>query len=500
MAKIATRGTSFAVKTEVTEGTPVLPTTGSDFIPARTGLSMTPNTESLVSEEFRSSLGPAKPILGVEAPTVSIPLYLKPSGVSGTAPNYGPELLKGAFGAEDDAGVEHDTVASSTVSVVKVDTGEGATYMRGQGLLIQDPTNGYSLRCVHSISSNDLSLNFNVANAPGTGVDLGEAITYYPASEHPSLTCTRYLGDAGAVDVVAGAKVTSMNLVFNAGQYIEANFELEGSKYYFNPIELTSSNNKLDFSDGSERNVVIEAKLWTDPHDLADAIANAMNDASADTITVTYSNTTGKFTIASNGSSLSLLWNTGAQTAQTIGTKIGFLVAADDTGSLTYTSDNAQSYAVPATPAFDNMNALVAKDLSVLLGDSTDNVCFSAESVEVNLDLPQATLLNMCSTSGVAGKIATERTVTADVVAYLNKYDADKFQRYRSAKDTRMQLGFGEKSGGNWVKGKCGIFYMPSATVTSYELAENNGLYALNFTLTAYVDTNNNGEVYLSFV
>lgn len=65
-------------------------------------------------------------------------------------------------------------------------------------------------------------------------------------------------------------------------------------------------------------------------------------DAAGGTYTVTYSETTGKFTIARAAGNFTLRWQSGTNTANTAGTTLGFAVAANDTGADTYTSDYAR--------------------------------------------------------------------------------------------------------------------------------------------------------------
>lgn len=497
---IQNRATVVAIKKETTEGTPVLPTAATDYIPIEDDFSLSPSFDSLENAELKNSLGPAKPIQGLENPEASFGLYLKNSGTGGTAPNYG-HLLEAAFGSVDDAGVEHDTVSSSTTTLIKVNTGEGATYQKGQLLLIKDGVNGYSIRPVHSISSNDLTLGFAISVAPAANVLLGEAVMYRPASSgHPSITVTQYLGNGGAIQVLAGGRVTEVSISFAAGELINASYSVGGTSYYFNPIEITATSKYMDFNIGaSELNASVTAKLYKDPHDLAAAVQTAMLALAAG-ITVTYSNTTGKFTIVKASGTLELLWNTGANTANTIGTKLGFVVSADDTGGLTYTSDNAMTLTATHTPTFDSADPLVAKNNVIYIGDQTDNVCFAPSTVDFTLSLDKTDILSVCAESGKAGSVISKRTATVSVTALLSQYDADKFRRYRENTETRFFYAFGEKSGGNWVAGKSGGIYSPTMTITSFELADADGLVVLNLELTAFVNNSGDPEIYLGFV
>lgn len=108
-------------------------------------------------------------------------------------------------------------------------------------------------------------------------------------------------------------------------------------------FEITSSNNCIDFKDdssGSELQVVIPPDTY-DPETLAGLIGARMSlesvSSQGDTITCTYSTTTGRWTISTDGAYLSVLWSTGTNTANTIGDVIGFDASTDSTGSTSYT-------------------------------------------------------------------------------------------------------------------------------------------------------------------
>ena len=63
--------------------------------------------------------------------------------------------------------------------------------------------------------------------------------------------------------------------------------------------------NKKDFEKYLiTRGETYTAKIYKDPHELAQAIQDAMNAVSAETYTVVYSNTDGKYTIATSTSAI----------------------------------------------------------------------------------------------------------------------------------------------------------------------------------------------------
>ncbi len=503
MTAILSRASVLAIKVESTEGTPVAPAGATEFIALQEDFSIDPAIDVLENAELKSSIGKSQPILGSENPSASLSHYMRSSGVAGTAPNFGL-LIKAALGGQSTAGTEYDTVSSSTVALLKVNTGEGAQFERGQAVLIKDGTNGYRIRCIDSISSDDLTMGFNVPVAPGSGVNLGKAVLYKPAnSGHPTFSLWHYVGNGGAVQMMAGTRVTSMSFDISAGELINGKFSLEGVGYYFNPITLAATDIKIDWTDDTgDFAATVTAKTYKNPHDLASALQVAM--AAANPLlskTVTYSNTTGKFTIKSAGTVLSLLWNTGANTANTIGDKIGFVVASDDTGTAAatgYTSDNAISFAAPYTPSYDAADPLVAKYNECMIGDATDYACFEAESASIEVSTPKSNIPSVCAESGIAGSLINSREVTISVTGPLNQFDAGMINRLQVGSSTKFQYSFGQKSGGNWIAGKCGVFYGPTMTVTKCNVSDSDGRAVAEIELSCFVNSSGLGEFYIN--
>lgn len=503
---VASNKSVVAIVTESTEGTPIAPTSASQYIRVEEGYEVVPAIDVLESAFLTGSIGASKPILGLENPTATIDHYLNSSGNEGDEPEYGP-MLHSAFGDKSVASTQYDTVGGSTAgtssvaATIVVDTGEGATFERGEALLIKDATNGYRIRCIKSISSDTLTLNFNLPTAPSSGVNLGKASLYKPGESHPTMSLWDYRANGGAVQLVSGARVSEMGVEANAGELLNSSFSMVGVKSYYNPVEITSADRYIDFNETGPtlRAASIAAGMYDNPHQVAAALQTAMNDVATDAITVTYSDSTGKYTIASGGTLLQLLWSTGANTANTIGDKIGFVTASDDTGFTTYTSDNAYTLTSPQTPSYDSTDPFVVKYNEVMVGDFDDYVCFSTRSLSVTLSNDIASILDICSESGKSGNLATKRNVSIELVANLPVYDADKFNRFKNNTQTTFQFSFGQKSGGNWIPGKCGAIYLPTATISAFQLSDEDGQVTLNMTLTAYTD-GGLGEVYLNFL
>jgi hypothetical protein len=505
----STKSSALSIVKEVTAGTLVDPAGVTDYVTLQPDITLTPNFNLLTNAEIRASIGPAKSIQGLESPQGSFSHYLKHSGTEGTAPEM-KNLLEAAFGSTSTNGTQRLTTSSSTASLIKLASG-GSDFARGKAILIKDGTNGYSIRPVMSVSTNDLTLGFNVATAPATGIGVGKCINFTPAnSGHPSLAIHDYRGNGQVYQAMAGARVSKFSFQAKAGDFINANFAFGGTKFYFNPIRITSSTKYLDFLAGStDYNVSVAVQVYRDPHELAQAIQDAMNAAgAADVFTVAYQDNdaansgthAGMFKLSSNGTTFSIKFNSGSNTANSIASKIGFSTASDKTGALFYYSTSVLSWASPYTPSLDSADPLAAKNNEIMFGDAADYACFCAQEVQFSLDNTLTDVGCICAESGIDQKLITARKVSVQVTALLDKHDAQRFKRYRSNSSVQFAFNFGVKSGGNWVAGQCGNLFMPTATISKFELTDLDSLVGLQMTLDAYVDSSGNGEVYLNFL
>lgn len=501
MVSIATRSSILAIVPETTEGTPVLPSAGTQFTALQDSFSLDPAFDKKENVELKSSIGKAKPILGAENPKGSFEHYIRHSGVEGQAPDYN-DILTAVFGVETVNGTQRVTASGSTNILINAASGTGSDFPRGTGMLIKDPTNGYSIRVSHSRSVDAITPSFKVANAPGTGVSLGKCVTYSPAnSGHQSLTVWHYVGNGGATQMVAGARVTDFSLDAKAGDLITGKFTMEGLYYFLDPVQITSSTAFIDFIDDTGTFAVSIPVAWyTNPKELADAVAVVMNAANAlKAKTCTYDDTTGLFTITSAGTVFSILWLTGTNNANGAYAKLGF-AKTDKTSALTYTGATAIDPTAPYTPTYDVADPLAAKGQEIMIGDQVDYACFNASSISFKSTLTRRVIESICATSGRSGSLIVGRAGTIKVVALLDKFNVAFFKRFREGLNTRFQYSFGSKTGGNWVPGKCGYLYLPDVTVTSYKITSAGGLATIEFELEPYVDSVGNGEMYLGFL
>lgn len=503
MVNVVTRNTVAAAVVETTEGTLKAPSAASEYFKLQAGFQVAHNFDQLENAELTSTIANSAPTLGFENPSFTMSHYFRGSGVVGTPPDYAP-FLKALLGTETTQATERDTIAGSTVSVVNVDTGEGDEFPRGQPILVKHATNAWEIRPAESEDTTDeITLGFDLDNAPGTSVSLGRGTLWAPADTgHQSLSIWCFNGDGGSTEAVAGSRVSAMTITCQAGQMVNAQYTMDGIESYYNPLIATASLRYIDFTDDDGTfAAAVEAKAYKTPHDLAIAIAAAMNaTATTETHTVTYIDSTGKFTFSATGAVFSLLWNTGTNAANTIGTLIGFSVAADDTGATEYTGDNAIDYTAQQTPSYDSAEPVVAKNLQLLLGDSDDITCAGISQATINVNTPNAKVDDLCAASGRSGSTVVSRSGSVTITKLMSKNEADTFQRYQKNTTTRLFLVVGSKSGGNWEPAKNMTVYMPLCKVTGFQSTDLDGLMRIEMTLSTFHDGGDEGEMFIGHV
>lgn len=501
--------TLFAVVEESTEGTPLDPSSGSDFVSLHENFSMSPAFEKERDLELNST-GVSRPdSLGNETPSATCDHYFRHSGVEATEPIFG-RLLKAAFGSRTAAPSNYATAAGSTAGtssvrgILKLASGGGAAGQRGQAYLIQDYTNGFSIRNAYSISGDDISMSFNLANAPASGINTGRAIVYKMSSEPTALTLHAYRGNGGAHDVMTGARVSSFGININATQAIVCNFKLDGLGYYFNPIRVGALN-YLDFYDGvTVRSVALTQMLYKSPHDAASALQTLMNAAgSSDTFTVKYysrGTDAGKFNISSSGGTFELRFATGPNTASTLATVFGY-TATNKTGATNYTSQSVQNWAAAYTPSVDSdTSKLIAKSNELMIGSFDEYTCAGAVSASLSLNKTVVDLEDLCAETGVEAKFEDVRDSRLKVVLNMKQHEAKNWYNFRNEQVVSAAFNGGPKIGGNWVAGKCVNFYMPRAKIVDFKISGDTNV-RIEIELQAYAEgASETSEVYGNLV
>jgi hypothetical protein len=508
MAK-QTRSAVFAIKAETTEGTYVAPGAATDFTVLRQGFNFESNVETTVSDELVNDIGASEGLVTRESPKASIPKYFKHSGTEGSAPDYSL-LIKSAMGSQATAGTEYDTVSSSTAgtssaaATLIVDTGEGASFSVGQAVLVKDGTNGYAIRNVKSISSDTLTLNYNLAGAPASGVNTGKCTHFTPAATgHPTFTAHLYQAGSSSAfhQAISGCRTTGMSIEFPANDLATIAFDIEGLSFYMNPMTVTASNKYIDFNidgAGTDFSAILTAKTYKTPADVAREVASKMTAACGSTISCSYSSSTGKFTISKASGTLQILWLTGTNTANTAATLLGFTVA-DNTLAITYTSNTAQTYSPAYTPTFDDNGPNVVRYNELLIGNFARNDLRKASKVSLSISTPKTDVKDVTSETGVSESVVLSREVTMSATLIFQDHEITELDALLQNSTTSLMFNHGPKSNGNWVAGKCVNVYMPNAKITGNKISDSDGLVVVEIEAKGFVSTSQK-DIHLNFV
>lgn len=501
---------------ETTEGE-ILDPTAASFIVVREGSSLVGAAETTQSDELRNSIGASKSFVTKEAPTGTVNRYIKPSGTEGVAAEDSI-LYESCLGSVEVKSVEINTAAGCTAgsstarAVINVADGDVAAgdLKVGQCVLIKDDVNGYAVRPIYSIdesgSPDVLTLGFNLANAPGTGKGLGKAVFYNTVDEgHPTFSAHEYQSStsSSAYHIAeGGCRTQSIALDYPANELGTASFEIAGINFAENPIRIESTNKYIDFTDNvGTVAAILDEQVYQTPIHLADAITSKMTGASAAsegaTITCTFDKSTGKYTIATDGALLSLLWNTGTNTANALD-QIGFDLSADDTGSLTYTADNAITYGPGVTPSYDDVDPLIVKDNMLLLGDYDDYTCFGGQAFNITINTPKTDIANWCSTSGVDESVVLSREVPIKGTLKFSKHDADRTYKMLNNETLSLMFVTGKRTAGNWDAGTIQAVWCPEVSIITKNIIDNDGYIIEEFAGNAIVGTSGLQDVYIS--
>lgn len=156
---------------------------------------------------------------------------------------------------------------------------------------------------------------------------------------------------------------------------------------------VTDSNKYIDFDEGSaELTGTLTLGSYNGATFLAAEIKTQLDAAGDLTYTVTYNETTAKFTIAAGGN-FTIRWNTGTHKATDISALAGFSDAADDTGAATYTSDTRVIHYPCAFISCDTVN-IVGAQFFAIIGHSissaatikfigADDAAYTTNAVEI---------------------------------------------------------------------------------------------------------------------
>lgn len=488
---VSFRAGTLALVKETEEGVPVKPTAGNQFTAIQPDISLTPGLETLTNEELKNSIVPGKSIVGREAPTISLSHYYR-SGEAGAKPDYSL-LMEAAFGAVNEVAVE--TTVSSVVDNKTFDVADGTEYQKGDILLLQ-LSSGNELRPIADVTADTITLAFETENAINVGALIGKPITYNALDDSnliPTLSSWYFLPNT--IEMIAGTRIEGVDITFPAGELINTSFSGSGLGFYFDPLVVDATNDQVTIEVSSTPYTgALPQTTSKDPHQVAEALTIVMNNmGTGETFTVEYNDAGGFVVTCTNNFAID------GTIANNVWLTLGFdaVLTAEATE---HSSVNQIDLTEGVTPVYDDSDPLVAKGNIMLIGNPEDNACVHASNVDFSLANTKADLLDICAESGVGASIFNERTGTVSVTSYLQPFEARYFRDMRKGQKVSFFYGAGEKLGGQFIKEKCVGVYISHATITSLEIADQDGVAQLNLELSAYSPEDSSQPIFAGFV
>jgi hypothetical protein len=237
MAFVSKKTASIFLTQEVTEGTPVAPSVGTDAIGVLAdGFELNGEKELVERNLLRSGISKQVPLVGIQSSTASISCECATSSTEGSAPEF-DILMKGLLGGKHQVTVEVISNSSSdnTTSKIFMVEADAQKFMVGESVVAK-ATGAYHFSPIKAIVSAGIDSYIELLVPAGAvfadDVHVSKVTTYYGANTgHGSITVTSFL--EGAIKMQAsGCKVASMSLEgYEVGQLPTLSFSLQGANY-----------------------------------------------------------------------------------------------------------------------------------------------------------------------------------------------------------------------------------------------------------------------------
>ena len=225
---------------ETTFGTLVEPTTNDLVLRIDSGI---PKQGYKFEEDkqkryTRTKLAPVK--TKTEVGKFSFTIYAKPSGTPNTEPECS-DILTALYGnAPLKATGTGTTVSSSTTTLIKGTSGDGAKFVKGQIVVIDVSATTvpqYEQTIITDITTDDFTVAPALAAAPAASKTLYGLCTWVPANTAGSVSIWVEMGDiasaTGSLKALAGCKVESIKSAVNGdGTLVEYTFDVSYQTEY----------------------------------------------------------------------------------------------------------------------------------------------------------------------------------------------------------------------------------------------------------------------------
>lgn len=227
---VVTNESTLALVEEVTEGTYVAPSTGTDYVePLSDGLELNKTREELTRDTLGGSVENEASRVGIAEVQGSIPLEYKASATAGDAPQSMDVLLKSLLGGKRQLTSPITTGTTHTSTVINISDTSGLAV--GDLVLVKE-AGAYEVRPISAITT-DTSITFPFAldnGAPSDNVEIEEFTTYYhDTSSSITFSAEHNLGTQAIKQKARGLRAVSCAMEnWSVGQLPTMTFGVQG--------------------------------------------------------------------------------------------------------------------------------------------------------------------------------------------------------------------------------------------------------------------------------
>ena len=227
---IVTNESTVALVAEVTEGTYVAPSSGTDYVEVLEGAEFNKSREELSRNTLGGTVEAEASRVGIAEASGSIGVELKASATEGDAPQSLDILLRSLLGGKRQISADQTSDAATHTSTV-IDFADTSAFRVGDIVLIKE-SGAFECRPIVSIITNtSITLAFALENgAPASEVVVAQVTTYFSDTANAiSFSAEHNLGSSAIKQKVRGLKASSGAINnFSVGQLPQMEFGLEG--------------------------------------------------------------------------------------------------------------------------------------------------------------------------------------------------------------------------------------------------------------------------------
>ena len=200
--------TQVAIVREVTEGVPVAPTGGDDFIQVlEDGLEVVPSKELVERTILTQSIGQITPRTSTRGVTNTIPVEWRAGGVEGNQPDYF-ELINATLGGQN---TNASSVTDGTLGTTTTFEQTGTVLVKGD-FIVLEISMAWHMAFVTDVTGSTVTFAPAAAAAVPATTTISASQTYFPInSGQPTLTTHMFWGNE-IQETSNGVRVASMAL------------------------------------------------------------------------------------------------------------------------------------------------------------------------------------------------------------------------------------------------------------------------------------------------